>query len=426
MSGQSVPMVLIKAVADVKKAACQANAELGFIEEKISAPICQACDEIGEGRWNSEFPLDALQGGAGTSTNMNVNEVIANRTLEILGLGKGDYDIVNPIRHVNMHQSTNDVYPTALKIAAIKLLRVLSESVSALQNVFQKKEKEFADIVKIGRTEMQEAVPMTLGMEFSAFAEAIARDRWRIFKCEERLRQVNIGGTAIGTGLTAPREYIFLVIEKLRQLTGLNICRGENVVDQTANADCFVEVSGILKAHACSLMKVANDLRQLNLLGEICLPQYQAGSSVMPGKVNPVVCEAVIQAGITVMAYDFMIAEAVSRATLQINEFMPLIAHSLINMIELLINTNEMFKKYVDAISVNESVCDDYVLRSQTIITAFLPEIGYERAEELLKEFEARGDQDFRCFLNEKLGEELVKKTLSAQNLIMLGYKKIN
>ncbi|MEW5894915.1 MAG: aspartate ammonia-lyase [Candidatus Omnitrophota bacterium] len=423
VTGQKVSPALIRSIAMVKKAACLANAGIDMIDEKISSAICQAAEEIMEGQWDQEFPLEALQGGAGTSTNMNVNEVIANRALEILGFEKGRYEHIHPIEHVNKHQSTNDVYPTALKITAINLLRILAAKIEVLQGAFQQKEKEFAHIVKMGRTEMQEAVPMTMGSEFSAFAEAVARDRWRTFKCEERLRQVNIGGTAVGTGLSAPREYIFLVIEKLRGLSGLNICRGENLVDQSANADCFVEVSGILKAHAANLVKIAGDLRQLNLLNEIDLPQYQTGSSIMPGKINPVICEAVIQAGMRVFANDMVIAEGVSRGSLQINEFLPLIADALINMIEMLIRVNEMFAEYVLQIAADERTALTYVAGAKSIITAFIPQTGYLRAEELLKELEGRNEKNVRAFLDEKLGEELVSKVLSCQNLTALGYR---
>ena len=245
LTGRTAPEPLIRALVMVKKACALANRELGYLPAEKADAILAACDELIGGAPAGQFPVDALQGGAGTSTHMNVNEVIANRALEVLGFAKGDYARLHPIEDVNLHQSTNDVYPTALKIAAIFGLRQLSESVAGLQNAFQKKEKEFSGIVKIGRTEMQEAVPLTLGAEFSAFAEAFARDRWRTFKCEERLRTVNLGGTAVGTGLTAPRNYIFLVIERLREVTGLGLTRGENAVDQTANADCFVEVSGM-------------------------------------------------------------------------------------------------------------------------------------------------------------------------------------
>ena len=230
----------------------------------------------------------------------------------------------------------------------------MSKAISCLQGAFQEKEKEFAAIVKLGRTELQEAVPITLGAEFSAFAEAFSRDRWRTFKCEERLRVVNLGGTAVGTGLAAPRNYIFLAIEKLREVTGLGLSRGENILGETANADTFVEVSAILKAHAVNLIKIANDLRLMNLLGEIHLPHLQAGSSIMPGKVNPVLAEAAIQTGIKVIANDGIVTETAARGTLQINEFLPLLAHALLESLDLLININGLLTEHVRAIMAEQ------------------------------------------------------------------------
>ena len=273
-SRRRVPTTLIVALAAVKRAAATVNCELGFITKDVAEAIYAACDRIrdDEAILAACFPLDALQGGAGTSTNMNVNEVVANLALRHLGKPCGAYDAVHPLDHVNLHSSTNDAYPTALRIAAIEGARRLSEAMAKLQNALQRKEAAFAAIVKMGRTELQPAMPMTLGQEFSAFAEAVGRDRWRTFKCEERLRLVNLGGTAIGTGATAPRAYIFRVIEVLRAQTGMGLSRNENTIDGTANADAFVEVSGILKASAANLGKIAGDLRLLHFLGEIALP----------------------------------------------------------------------------------------------------------------------------------------------------------
>lgn len=424
ITGRPVNPVLIRALALVKKACCLANLETGNIEEKKAKAIIQAAEETAEGKLAGQFPVDALQGGAGTSVNMNLNEVIANRAIEILGSRRGDYSLVSPLEDVNLHQSTNDTFPTAVKIAGIHGLRGLSEKAAALQGAFQEKEKEFGKIVKVGRTELQEAVPLTLGAEFAAFSEAIARDRWRTFKCEERLRVVNIGGTAVGTGLAAPRDYIFLVIEKLREVTGLGLARGENLAGETANADPFVEVSGMLKAHATNLMKIANDLRLLNLLGEIHLPGLQAGSSIMPGKVNPVLMEAAIQAGIKVAANDSIIAEAASRGTLQIIEFLPLLADALLESLELLANTDTMLAGAVRDIRADEEKCRAYFDRSPTIITALLPLTGYGKAAALLKEFEQSGSDDMRKFLETKLGRETVEQALSPYRLTALGYKK--
>lgn len=322
-----------------------------------------------------------------------------------------------------MHQSTNDVYPTALKVAAILGLKALSEAAAKLQGAFQQKEKEFAGIVKMGRTELQEAVPMTLGAEFAAFAEAFARDRWRTFKCEERLRVVNLGGTAIGTGLAAPQRYIFLVIEKLCEITGLGLSRSENLIDATANADAFVEVSGILKAHASNLVKIANDLRLMNLLGEIQLPRLRTGSSVIPGKINPVLLEAVMQAGLKVMANDLLVTEAVSRATFQICEFMPLLAHALLGSIDLLTRADEMFSMHVAGIKAGPEKCQASTDQAEGIVTAFVPHLGYDKVAELLKEFRSSGKKGLREFLEERVGKEVVAKTLSPQNLLSLGHK---
>jgi aspartate ammonia-lyase len=423
-----VPQTLIGSIAVVKHAAAVTNAELGFLTREIADAIIAACGQICEGgaEIDRQFPLDALQGGAGTSTNMNVNEVIANLALKHLGKKPGDYDAVHPLNHVNLHQSTNDVYPTALRIAAIAGVRRLSDVLAKLQGALQQKEAGFQAIVKMGRTEMQAAVPMTLGQEFSAFAEAIARDRWRTFKCEERLRLVNIGGTAIGTGLTAPRSYIFRVIEVLRGLTGMGLSRNENVVDGTANADAFVEVSGILKASAANLAKIAGDLRLLHFLGEIALPPLQAGSSIMPGKINPVMTEAVMQVAMAARANDAVVGECAAHGTLQINEFMPLIAWALLDTITMLESCTAKFTHHIAAISADASRAAAVLADSPTLLTAFLPKIGYERAEALVKEFAQAREQNtgltLRAFLVNKLGQALVDEVLSAPNLIKLGH----
>jgi aspartate ammonia-lyase len=432
LSGRRVNPSLLRALAQVKKACASANAELGYLDAAKGDAIAAACDEIAAGGLSDQFPVDALQGGAGTSTNMNLNEVIANRAVELLAGRRGDCRLIHPIETVNLHQSTNDVYPTALRVAAIFGLRRLSSAIAALQGAFQERERAFGAIVKIGRTEMQEAVPMTLGAEFAAFSEAFSRDRWRTFKCEERLRVVNLGGTAVGTGLTAPRDYIFLVVEKLRDVTDLGLSRGENLTGETANADVFVEVSGILKAHAVNLVKISGDLRLLNLTGEIRLPPVQAGSSIMPGKVNPVIPEAVIQTGLRVMANDTGICNAASRGTWQINEFLPLIADLFLEEIDLLTAASSVLAAHVKGIQADEGRCRHFVDQSPMIVTALLPFIGYERATALLREFRmdganrprARKTRDIRSFLEEKLGKELTEQALSPHHLTMLGHRK--
>ena len=423
ISSREVNPSLIRALAQVKMACCLANAETGHLSQKKSKVIQQACLEISKGLLADQFPVDAMQGGAGTSTNMNLNEVIANRAIELLDGQKGDYGLIHPLEDVNLHQSTNDVYPTALKVAAIFLLRDLSKAVAGLQGAFQEKEREFAAIVKLGRTELQEAVPITLGAEFSAFAEAFSRDRWRTFKCEERLRVVNLGGTAVGTGLAAPRSYIFLAIEKLREVTGLGLSRGENIMGETAHADSFVEVSAIFKAHAVNLIKIANDLRLMNFLGEIRLPQLQAGSSIMPGKVNPVLAEAAIQVGMKVIANDAIVTDAAARGTLQINEFLPLLAHALLESLDMLINIDSLLALHVRGIEANQEKCEEYFNASPMIITALLPVIGYEKATQFITEFSSGSENNMRRFLEEKLGKELIDKIFSPYQLTALGYK---
>ena len=340
---------------------------------------------------NEYILVDALQGGAGTSTNMNVNEVIANRALQIMEKPLGLYETVSPLDDINLHQSTNDTYPTALKVAAIKLLRQLEQNVLDLQDTFQQKEKEFAHIVKIGRTQLQDAVLTTLGREMSAYAEAFNRDRWRIYKCEERLRVVNLGGTAIGTGLGAPKQFIFRVVDKLRENTNIGLARSENLIDGTQNVDVFVEVSGILKACATNLLKISNDLRLLSSgpnagFGEINLPALQAGSSIMPGKVNPVIPEAVAQAAIKVMGNDLIITQACGSGNLELNQFLPLIAYSLLESLTILSNSCKIFhNKCISGITANEATCKKYVENSTAIITALIPRIGYNKASEVVK-----------------------------------------
>ena len=331
LTRRSIHPQLARAYGDVKLACARTNRALGAWanDPEKSNAIDRACLELASGVLDHFIIVDALQGGAGTSTNMNVNEVLANRALEILALPHGSYDRVSPLADINMHQSTNDTYPTALRLAAIRLLGSLEQRVVALQESFQAAERKFAHVVKVGRTQLQDAVLTTLGREMGAYADAINRDRWRIYKCEERLRVVNLGGTAIGTGLAAPRKYIFQVVDQLRQLTGIGFARAENLVDATQNADVFVEVSGILKAHAVSLLKICGDLRLLSSgplagLGELRLPARQAGSSIMPGKVNPVIPEAVSQVAMRVIGHDTTITMACAAGSLELNPFLPL------------------------------------------------------------------------------------------------------
>ena len=397
LARRPVRPALVHAYAATKLACARTNHELGWWDDPKAQAIEQACMEMMEGMLDEHIRVDALQGGAGTSTNMNVNEVLANRSLQILGRPLGEYGTVSPLDDVNLHQSTNDTYPTALKVAAIQQLRELEREVIALLEEFQRKERAMAHVVKVGRTQMQDAVLTTLGREMSAYAEAFGRDRWRIYKCEERLRVVNLGGTAIGTGLGAPRKFIFRAVEHLREITGLGLARAENLVEATQNTDVFVEVSGILKALAASLLKVATDLRLLSSgpdsgLGEIRIPARQAGSSIMPGKVNPVIPEAVSQAALVVMANDQAIAQACAMGSLELNAFLPIIAEALLGSLELLANACGVFRRFcVEGIEPDEARCRQHVQSSTATVTALVEAIGYQAASDLAQAQRSQG-----------------------------------
>jgi aspartate ammonia-lyase len=385
LTGRPAPEGLIRAYGEVKLAAARTNRALrAWPDDAKAAAIEAACAELAEGKLTSHVIVDVLSGGAGTSLNMNVNEVIANRAILLLGGAPGDYSHASPLDDINLHQSTNDTYPTALRVAAIRLLAGLEARLVTLQEAFQVKEKQFAHVVKVGRTEWQDAVLTTLGREMSAYAEAIGRDRWRVYKCSERLRVVNLGGTAVGTGLAAPREYIFRVTEELRRICGLNLARAENLVDATQNADVFVEVSGILKAHAATLIKICSDLRILSSgpeagLGEIRLPPRQAGSSIMPGKVNPVIPEAVTQAAMKVIGLDAAITLACAGGSLELNAFLPLVADALLESLQLLERADRMLcDECVLGIEADEARCRAHVEASTVIATALLPALGYD------------------------------------------------
>lgn len=384
-------MRLIYAIVTVKKAVALTYQKLGIGKDGVYAAISDVCDLILSGKADDAFVTDALQGGAGTSTNMNVNEAIANIALQRLGFECGRYDIIHPLDDVNRGQSTNDVYPTALRIAAIQMLRKLSESCARLQQALQIKENEFDNIPKLGRTELMDAVPITLGQEFGAYAQAIARDRWRLYKVEERLRQVNIGGTAVGAGSNAERKYRFEVIEQLRELTGIGLATAEYPMDITQNNDVFVEVSGLLKALSVNLMKISNDLRLMNSgpkggFSEITLAPLQMGSTIMPGKVNPVIPEMVMQVSMKVMANDFAITMSASHGEFELNAFLPLIADSLLENLALLTNASELFRtKCIGLIKPNEERCRELLEMSYAFATAYTPSLGYDKVSEIIE-----------------------------------------
>ncbi len=431
ISRYRINSVFIKSFALIKLACVISIKELGIWEIQKAEAVIKACEELSEGKFDSQIVVDPIQGGAGTSLNMNVNEVIANRALELYGKNKGEYEFIDPIEDINRFQSTNDVYPTALKTASIFLLRELEKQVTALQESFQAKEKEFAGIVKVGRTQLMDAVLITLGKEFSAYAEAVSRDRWRIYKCEERLRVVNLGGTAVGTGLTAPRKYIFSVIEKLRELTGIGLARAENLLENTQNLDVFSEVSGILKAHAVNIIKISNDLRLMNSgptagLSEIFLPAVQVGSSIMPGKVNPVIPEMTAQVGIKTLGNDVIINQCAAGGQFELNHNLPLLAFSFLETLELLINADKSLRELcVDGIKPNIKNLNKHVETSYATLTAMLPELGYNKIAHIAKGLQ-KTDLSLKEYLikNNYIDEEKFNRLTSPEILLSLGHIK--
>ncbi|HZL10306.1 MAG TPA: aspartate ammonia-lyase [Prolixibacteraceae bacterium] len=431
ISGRVVHPELVKAYGAVKLACFQTNRKLGYFAEATKAEALeQACSEMAEGLLTDFIVVDSLQGGAGTSTNLNVNEVIANRALEIAGKEKGDYSFISPLDDVNLHQSTNDTFPTALKVATIRLIRRLEQQVLTLQEAFQTKEKEFAHVVKIGRTQLQDGVLTTLGREMGAYAEAFNRDRWRLSKCEERMRVVNLGGTAIGTGLGAPRQYILRVADQLRENTGIGLARAENLIDNTQNADVFVEVSGMLKACAVSVFKISADLRLMASgpdagLAEIILPQKQTGSTIMPGKINPVIPEAASQAAILVMGHDVVIAQAAAAGNLELNQYLPLIAHSLLESIDLLTNACHVLQVHcIQGMKANEGKCRENVLNSTALITALIPVIGYEKSSEIVQKANDEQIPIRDAILNSGvINEQELDELISPEVVCRLGFR---
>lgn len=430
LSGRRVHPALIHAFGAVKLAAAQTNRAVGAWKNDASKAdaIEAACIEMMRGLLDEHIVVDALQGGAGTSTNMNVNEVLANRALQLCGDALGNYVRISPLDDLNLHQSTNDAYPTALKLAAIRRIRALEESLAALVESFQRKEQAFAHVSKIARTQMQEAIPTTLGREMAAYAAAFGRDRWRLSKCEERLRVLNLGGTAIGTGMTAPRAYIFRVVDILRDLTGIGFARAEDMVENTQNADVYAEVSGLLRTCATNFMKCASDLRFLSSgpnagIGEIALPARQAGSSIIPGKVNPVIPEAVTQAAIAVYGYDVHIATAAGMGNLELNPFLPLIADSLLASIDLLAHAADMLReKCVDGISANEKRCNASLEGSTTLATALVERIGHEKSVHVAQRARTEGKSIREIVLEEKLmSEEDFEKQMKPESFLRLG-----
>src|SRR5688572_13942929 len=383
---------LVVALACVKEAAALANYELGLLDEEKTNAITRACVDIRDGLLLEEFVVDVIQGGAGTSTNMNANEVIANRGLEIMGKEKGEYRFLHPVEHVNMSQSTNDVYPTAVKLALHFGIMRLCTAMAELRVAFEEKADAFKDILKMGRTQLQDAVPMTLGQEFSTYAVMLSEDEQRLKEAALLIHEINMGATAIGTGINAHPQYAELACAKLSDITGIRLVVAANLVEATQDAGAFVQLSGVLKRVAVKLSKTCNDLRLLSSgpragLNEINLPAVQAGSSIMPGKVNPVMPEVVNQIAFEVIGNDVTVTFAAEGGQLQLNAFEPIIAHSLFKSLKHLKNgCLVLAERCVKGITANTAYLRRVVENSIGIVTALNPFIGYERASAVAKE----------------------------------------
>lgn len=391
ITGFKINREFINSLAQIKKAAAITNGEIGLLDHNIEISIVEACDEILKGRLHNEFITDSIQGGAGTSMNMNANEVIANRAIELMGGHKGEYSIVHPNDHVNMGQSTNDVIPTAGKITALKLLPKAVVQLKSLYNAFQNKSEEFDDVIKMGRTQLQDAVPIRLGQEFKAYSSVIARDIKRLEKAEENLRHVNLGATAIGTGINADKLYESKIVPHLNMVTGFSLYQAEDLIDGTQNLDSFVEVSSAIKTCAVNLSKIANDLRLMSSgprtgMGEINLPAKQNGSSIMPGKVNPVIPEVINQIAFNIIGNDVTITMAAEAGQLELNAFEPVIFFNLFQSIETLTSGVHTFVvNCVQGITANRQRCKNLVDNSVGIVTAICPYVGYKEAAKIAK-----------------------------------------
>lgn len=382
---------LIRAMVEIKKAAAITNGRAGVIDNRIANAIVEACDDILSGKFLDNFITDAIQGGAGTSLNMNANEVVCNRAIEILGGNKGDYSIVHPNDHVNCGQSTNDTYPSAGKIATIRLLSKAIDALELFYKTLKEKAEQFGDIIKMGRTEMQDAVPISFGQSFNAYAAVVLRDINRFKTAKKELSRLNMGGTAIGTAINADRDYVKNIVPTLCEVTGLELTQAEDLVDATQNLDCFVHVSGIIKACATTMSKIANDLRLMSSgprtgFAEINLPAKQNGSSIMPGKINPVIPEVMNQIAFNVIGNDTTITMAVEAGQLELNAFEPVLFYCLFESLDTLTNGINVFTKdCVSGITVNEDICSDEVEKSIGIVTALCPYIGYTKASGIAK-----------------------------------------
>ncbi|OGI09418.1 MAG: hypothetical protein A2Y40_01985 [Candidatus Margulisbacteria bacterium GWF2_35_9] len=418
-SGLPQSKYFYKALAQVKLAACKTNIVLGYIDPAIGNAMMTAIDEMIRYNHFEYFIVDPLQGGAGTSTNMNINEIIAKRTNQLL-----KKEICSPLEHVNLHQSTNDVYPSALKVAVSYYLMDLEQNTNILLQELQLKEKEFTRVRKIARTELMPAVPTTLGKDFSAYADVIGRDRWRIFKALERIRQINLGGTAIGTGLTAPKKYIFAVCDNLKKITGLPISRAENLYDATQNHDQIAEVFSMIKILAININKISNDLRLLASYKEIILKPLQDGSSIMPGKYNPVILEMLNQICLKVIGNDNTASHAISQGELELNARLPLIAYLIFESCDLLIQgIDKLSTTCIRHITADIAHCDLQLLNEPSTSTILIPKIGYKKAAEIAEYMiQKKTDIISACNALSVIDHLELEELLKAENICKLGY----
>ncbi len=415
----------INALADVKEAAALANAEIGQMDKNVAKAISKACGEIRTGKYNEHFVVDMVQGGAGTSTNMNANEVIANVALEIMGHEKGEYRYCHPNNDVNMSQSTNDAYPTATRIAIARSITKLQGSLTELIDAFHKKGEEFANVIKMGRTQLQDAVPMTLGQEFEAYAATLTEEIERLEQNSRLFYEMNMGATAIGTGINADPDYAATCERHLREVTGLPMVTASNMIEATNDTGAFIMNSSALKRLAVKLSKICNDLRLLSSgprcgLGEINLPPMQPGSSIMPGKVNPVIPEVVNQVAFRVIGNDLTVTIAGEAGQLELNVMEPIIVHCIFESIEMLANAmNTLREKCIVGITANEEVCRNMVYNSIGLVTALNPYLGYETSTELAKAALETGKGIYDLVLEKKLmSKEELDNVLKPENMV--------
>lgn len=412
--------------AAVKKSGKEIPVKL--IETKVVDAMINAAEEVAEGIHFENFIVQAVQGGAGTSINMNINEIIANRALQTMGHKYGEYTYLDPIEQANIYQSTNDVVPTALTIAVMKLLQSLEDNINALRHKIEDFETSGRDKLRQGYTQMQEAVPSSFGLLFSAYNEALSRDWWRVSKCFERVKVVNMGGGAIGTGLSVPRFFIMEIVPELRSLTGLQLTHSENLADATSNLDRWVEIHATLKAHAVNLEKMVNDIRLLssdisaNKL--LLIPEKQVGSSIMPGKINPVIPEFVISAAHKVYSNDVLISSLSGQGCLELNAYIPVIGTAVIESLNLLISSDiTLLQNLFNGLSVNASAGYNALMKSPSVTTALIPYIGYNKASEIAKLMK---DNEIDVFQADSIlkiiGKDKLKSILEPSNLLKLGY----